>query len=166
MDKEILTVVDVVSNEKSVTKEIIFEALEAALASASKKRFDEDINCRVAIQRDTGEYEAFRRWEVIDPERRPELDPELENYEAVSEAEQQIQEGVLPYPERQIWLEEALKKNPEMEGGDYVEESLQAAEFGRIAAQTAKQVIVQKVRDAERAQVVEAYQDVEVAKKV
>ena len=73
MDKEILTVVDVVSNEKSVAKEIIFEALEAALASATKKRFEEDVDCRVAIQRNTGEYDAFRRWEVIDPEQRPEL---------------------------------------------------------------------------------------------
>ena len=159
MDKEILTVVDVVSNEKSVGKEIIFEALEAALASATKKRFEEDIDCRVTIRRNTGEYEAFRRWEIIDPDQRPELEPELENHEAVFEAEQQIQNGVLPYPERQIWLEEALKKNPDKKGGDYIEESLQAAEFGRIAAQTAKQVIVQKVRDAERAQVVEAYQD-------
>jgi len=81
MDKEILTVVDVVSNEKGVGKEIIFEALEAALASATKKRFTEDVECRVAIDRQTGAYDAFRCWAIIDPEQSPELDPEDEGYD-------------------------------------------------------------------------------------
>jgi N utilization substance protein A len=72
MNKEILTVVDVVSNEKSVGKEIIFEALEAALASATKKRFEDDVDCRVAIDRETGGYQAYRRWEVVDPDVVPE----------------------------------------------------------------------------------------------
>ena len=81
MNKEILTVVDVVSNEKGVGKDIIFEALEAALASATKKRFSEDIDCRVAINRESGEFDAFRRWEVIDPAVTPELDEEDEGFE-------------------------------------------------------------------------------------
>jgi len=148
MNKEILTVVDVVSNEKSVSKDIIFEALEAALASATKKRYSEDIDVRVAIDRDTGDYEAFRRWEIVDKIAFAE-EIEVEDLNNV----------ILEYPERQIWLTDALKLNPEFKAGDYVEEALEAAEFGRIAAQTAKQVIVQKVREAERAQVVEAFKD-------
>ncbi|MGR8920910.1 MAG: transcription termination factor NusA [Gammaproteobacteria bacterium] len=158
-NKEILTVVDVVSNEKSVGKEIIFDALEAALASATKKRFAEDVECRVAIDRDSGDYHAFRRWEVIDPAQTPELDPEDENYEELKEAADMVAAGELPYPDRQIWLADAQARDPALGPGDFVEEPLEAAEFGRIAAQTAKQVIVQKVREAERAQVVEAYED-------
>ncbi len=159
MDREILTVVDVVSNEKGVGKDIIFEALEAALASATKKRFEQDIECRVAIDRNDGSYQAFRRWEVIDPEQEPELDPEDEGYEEAAEAAAMIAAGELPYPDRQIWLADARQRDPALGPGDYIEEPLEAAAFGRIAAQTAKQVIVQKVREAERAQVVEAYQD-------
>lgn len=158
MDKEILAVVDVVSNEKGVAKEIIFDALEAALASATKKRFTEDVECRVQIDRETGEYNAFRRWAVIDPSIEPELDPEDEGYEEAREAAEQVAAGILPYPERQIWLADAQQQAPQLAAGDFIEEPLEAAEFGRIAAQTAKQVIVQKVREAERAQVVEAYQ--------
>ncbi|MGE0485742.1 MAG: transcription termination factor NusA [Gammaproteobacteria bacterium] len=159
MNKEILTVVDVVSNEKNVGKEIIFEALEAALASATKKRFEDDVDCRVAIDRETGSYQAYRRWEVVDPDVVPELDPSAEDYEEAREAADSIAAGELPYPARQIWLVEARERDAALNGGDYIEEPLEAAEFGRIAAQTAKQVIVQKVREAERAQVVEAYQD-------
>lgn len=159
MDKEILTVVDVVSAEKGVGKEIIFEALEAALASATKKRYSEDIDCRVAVNRESGEYEAFRRWEVIDPAHTPELDEEDEDFEEAKEAAMMIAAGELPYSDRQIWLEDAVARDPSLSRGDFIEEPLEAAEFGRIAAQTAKQVIVQKVREAERAQVVEAYQD-------
>ena len=159
MSKEILAVVDVVSNEKGVGKDIIFEALEAALASATKKRFSEDIDCRVAINRESGEFDAFRRWEVIDPAVTPNLDEEDEGFEEAQEAVLMIANGELPYPDRQIWLEHARSEKPEIGGGDYVEEPLEAEVFGRIAAQTAKQVIVQKVREAERAQVVEAYQD-------
>jgi N utilization substance protein A len=137
MNKEILTVVEVVSNEKGVAEDIIFEALEAALASATKKRFREDADVRVAIDRHTGEYKAFRRWEVVDDQVSP------ETYQ----------------PERQHLLSNAVKDHPEIKLGEFVEESIEAATFGRIAAQTAKQVIVQKVRDAERAQVVSAYQE-------
>ncbi len=129
-------VVDVVSNEKGVAKDIIFEAIEAALASATKKRNREDIEARVAIDRETGDYDTFRCWEVVDD------DPES-----------------LEVPSRQVKLSDAKEKNPDIEIGQYIEEPMESVEFGRIAAQAAKQVIVQKVREAERAQVVDAYQD-------
>lgn len=135
MNKEILTVVDVVSNEKGVSKEIIFEAIEAALASATKKRNREDIEARVSVDRMTGDYDTFRRWEVLDDE------DELE------------------FPTRQVTLSQAKESDEEIEIGGFVEEPMDSVDFGRIAAQTAKQVIVQKVREAERQQVVEAYQD-------
>ncbi len=138
MNKEILTVVEVVSNEKGVAEDVIFEALEAALATATKRRYREDIEVRVAIDRKSGDYSAFRRWETID--------------------DGAIPEGMLEAPDRQILLSEAREKHPEIQAGEFIEEPLEAAAFGRIAAQTAKQVIVQKVREAERAQVVEQYQ--------
>jgi N utilization substance protein A len=141
MNKEILTVVEVVSNEKGVAKEVIFEALEAALASATKKRYHEDFEVRVAIDRKSGDYHAFRRWEVID-----------------DDAESVKLLGGLEFPDRQILLSEARKTHPAMNAGEFIEEPMQAEVYGRIAAQTAKQVIVQKVREAERAQVVEQYQ--------
>lgn len=147
MNKEILTVVDVVSNEKSVSKDVIFEALEAALASATKKRYSEDIEVRVDINRMTGDYAAFRRWEVIDPEAHR-IQFELDADDPIA----------LEFKERQIWFADAVQRQPEIKAGEFIEEPLQAADFGRIAAQTAKQVIVQKVREAERAQVVEAFQ--------
>ena len=134
-NKEILLVVEAVSNEKGIPREIIFGAIEAALATASKKLSNEDIDVRVVIDRATGNYEAFRRWQVLDDE-----DEEFE------------------FPERQIKLSYARQKNSDIQLGDYIEESMDAAEFGRIAAQAAKQVIVQKVREAERARVVDAYQ--------
>jgi N utilization substance protein A len=136
MNKEILMVVDVVSNEKGVAKEIIFQAIEKALASATKKRHREDIEVRVAIDRDTGDYETFRQWEVLD-----------DNVEAIE------------FPTRQVRLSDAREKDPELQVGQFVEEPMPSVEFGRIAAQTAKQVIVQEVRQAERNQVVEAYKD-------
>ena len=136
MNKEILMVVDVVSNEKGVAKSIIFEAIEAALASATKKKNREDIEARVEIDRDTGDYDTFRCWEVIDD------DPEL-----------------MEAPTRQISLSDAKEKQADIEIGQYIEEPMDSVEFGRIAAQAAKQVIVQKVREAERAQVLDAYQD-------
>jgi len=135
MSKEILLVVDAVSNEKGVEKEVIFGAIEAALASAAKKRTMEEIECRVVIDRSNGEYETFRQWEVID-------DPEL--FEADT---------------RQIMVEDAKKQDSKLEVGDFIEEPMENPEFGRIAAQAAKQVIVQRVREAERAKVVEAYKD-------
>jgi len=143
MSKEILMVVDAVSNEKGVDREVIFSAIEIALASATKKRHQYDIDARVAIDRETGDYETFRRWEVVDEH------PESEDDE----------EGGYRYPTRQLLLEAARFDDPGIQVGDYVEEQIESVDFGRIGAQTAKQVIVQKVREAERAQVVEAYQD-------
>lgn len=134
--KEILMVVDTVSNEKSLDTETIFEAIEAALATASKKLSPLDIDARVSIDRKSGEYETFRRWEVFDDD-----SEDFEN------------------PDQQIKLTYARKINPDIQVGEYIEEPMENAEFGRIAAQAAKQVIVQKVRDAERAHIVEAYQD-------
>jgi len=136
MNKEILMVVDVVCNEKGVAKDIIFQAIELALASATKKRNREDIESRVSIDRETGDYDTFRCWEVVDDE------PES-----------------LEAPTRQVSLKDATDKNPNIEIGEFIEEPMPSVEFGRIAAQAAKQVIVQKVREAERAQVVDAYQN-------
>ena len=137
MNKEILLVVDAVSNEKGVEKEIIFEAIEAALASATRKKNGGEIDVRVAIDRESGDYDTFRRWLVVD------------------DAETQILEN----PITEITLSAAQAEEPDLVPGDYVEDEIESIEFGRIAAQTAKQVIVQKVREAERAKVVEAYQD-------
>ncbi|HSH26604.1 MAG TPA: transcription termination factor NusA [Wenzhouxiangella sp.] len=143
--KEILQVVEAVSNEKGLSRETIFEAIEAALASAARRRNPEDIEVRVAIDRDTGDYEAFRRWEVIPDEG-----------ETVGEDEEEVE---LESEDRQIRLSEAHKYDADLAVGDYIEEPMEPPEFGRIAAQAAKQVIVQRVRQAERAQVVEAYEE-------
>ena len=134
MNKEILLVADAVSNEKGVDKEIIFEAIELALASATRKRHGEDIEVRVKINRESGDYETFRRWKVF------------------ADDSNELQE-----PDRELRLDDAIEYNPDAEPGEYVEEPMESVDFGRIAAQTAKQVIVQKVREAERAQVVEAF---------
>ena len=136
MNKNVLLMVDAVSNEKGVDPEIIFEALEAALASASKEHYGAEWDIRVSIDRETGDYETFRRWTVVDDED--------ENFET---------------PVRQTLLARALETNPEAQVGDVREEPLPSIEFGRIGAQKAKQVIFQRVRDAERARVVDAYQD-------
>lgn len=166
MTKEILAVVEVVSNEKGVAKEIIFDALEAALASATRKRHPEDVDVRVAIDRETGEYDTFRRWEVVDDDAivmsadelpEPEVDADSQTG---GEGEEQEAEGPRVFsPQKEILLSEAIKLKPEISPGDHIEEAIDSVDFGRIAAQTAKQVIVQKVREAERAQVVEAYKD-------
>ncbi len=133
-NKEILLVVDAVSNEKGVSKEVIFGALEVALASAAKKRYEGDPDVRVTINRRTGNYETFRRWLVVAEAPTPET------------------------RDRQMLLMEARSIQADAEVGGYVETPLENADFGgRIAAQTAKQVIVQKVRDAERAQIVDAF---------
>ncbi len=137
MNKEILLVVETVSNEKAVERDVIFGAIEAALASATRKKSGKDIEVRVAIDRKTGDYETFRRWLVVD------------------DSESQALEN----PLAEITLEAARIDEPEIQVDDYVEEQIESIEFGRIAAQTAKQVIVQKVREAERAKVVEAFQD-------
>ncbi len=136
MNKNILLMVDVVSNEKGVEKDLIFEALEAALASAGKEQYGDESDLRVAIDRETGDYETFQRWTV--------LEDDSEEFE---------------YPERQIKLSYAVKQKEDAQPGDVLEHKVDSVDFGRIGAQKAKQVIVQKVREAERAQVVEAYQD-------
>ena len=145
--KEILMVVDAVSNEKGIEKEIIFEAIEIALATATRKREGGEIDARVAIDRESGDYETFRRWQVIDESVVAGADPDDEDV------------LVYEFPERQITLAEARQKDPVLDHGDYIEEPMESVEFGRIGAQTAKQVIVQKVREAERAMVVDAYRD-------
>jgi N utilization substance protein A len=134
MTKEILLVAEAVSAEKGVSEDIIFEAIESALAMATKKRYDEDADIEVTIDRETGDYETVRRWLVV---------PDDE----------------LALLGTQFTTEEAAEKDPALKPGDVYEEQVENVEFGRIAAQTAKQVIVQKVRDAERAQVVELYED-------
>ncbi|MFS1523091.1 transcription termination factor NusA [Microbulbifer sp. 2304DJ12-6] len=134
MNKEILLVAEAVSNEKGVDQEIIFQAIEAALATATKKRYDEDSTIEVIIDRLTGDYETFRSWEVVGDDTLAELGT-------------------------QFTLEEAHEKDPQLGAGDLYREQVENVEFGRIAAQTAKQVIVQKVREAERAKVVDEYRD-------
>src|SRR5690625_3683591 len=134
MSKEILLVVDAVSHEKGVGKEIIFEAIEIALATATKKRFDEDSNIEVNIDRATGDYETFRTWE-------------------------EVSDDVLAELGTQLTTEEAAEKDPSLKVGDVYREQIENVEFGRIAAQTAKQVIVQKEREAERAHTDEEYLD-------
>ena len=137
--KEILMVVDVVSNEKDVEREVLFEAIEAALAMATKKTYSEDVDIRVAIDQKTGEYETFRRWEAV-------------------EASEEFEDGI-ERPDAQLLLEEAQKQNSEIQLGEFIEETVEAKKFGRIGAQAAKQVIVQKVREAERRKVYELYKD-------
>ena len=137
MSKELLLVVDTVSHEKGVSKEIIFDALELALASATKKKYREQAEFRVSIDRATGEYSTVRTWEVVVPD---ELEEEFRN------------------PDAQLTLEQAKEKSADLELGGIWEEPVDSVEFGRIAAQAAKQVIVQKVREAERALVVEQYE--------
>ncbi|MBV1898528.1 MAG: N utilization substance protein A [Cycloclasticus pugetii] len=138
-NKEILMVVDVVSNEKEIDRSVLFEAIEAALEMATKKLYRDDIAVRVAIDRVSGDYESFRQWEVV------EADPDFENG--------------LENPDAQILLEDAQKKDPTLEVGSFIEEPIESADFGRIGAQAAKQVIVQKVREAERRKVYELYKD-------
>ncbi|KRB07270.1 transcription termination factor NusA [Lysobacter sp. Root690] len=136
MSKELLLVVDAVANEKGVPREVIFEAIEAALASAAKKRYhDEDVLVRVSIDQKDGNYETFRRMEVV------------------------ADDVVMESPDRQIRLMDAIDEVEGVEVGDYIEEQIENPDFGRIAAQAAKQVIVQRVREAERAQVVDGWKD-------
>ena len=134
MNKEILLVADAVSHEKGIDKEVIFQALEQALASATKKRYDEESTIVVTINRQTGDYTTVRRWDVMP-------------------------DDILAELGTQFTLQEAHEKDVTLKAGDVYEESVENVDFGRIAAQTAKQVIVQKVREAERAQVVDMYRD-------
>ncbi|NCA69232.1 MAG: transcription termination/antitermination protein NusA [Sphingobacteriia bacterium] len=135
MSKEILQVVEAVSNEKDVPEDVIFAAIEAALASATRKKHGGDVDVRVAIDRKSGDYKTFRRWEIVP-------DPSQTGLDA---------------PERQITESAARMLEPALGLGDFIEEEIESELFGRIAAQTAKQVIVQKVREAERAKIVAAF---------
>jgi transcription termination/antitermination protein NusA len=128
MTREVLLLVDALAREKNVEKDIVFIALELALASATKKRFHEDADVRVSIDHQTGDYQSLRRWQVV--------------------ADDAVEE-----PARQIPLSEASQRNPEIELDEFIEEVLEPVEFGRIGAQAAKQVIFQKIRDAEREQI-------------
>ena len=128
MSREILLLVDALAREKNVDKEIVFGALELALASATKKRFDEEADVRVSIDRESGEYDSFRRWQVVTDE---------DFYD----------------PAVQIDIDRARTQISDIEINDFVEESLEPIEFGRIGAQAAKQVILQRIRDAEREQI-------------
>jgi len=134
MSREVLLLVDALAREKNVDKEIVFGALESALASATKKRFNEEADVRVSIDRNSGEFESFRCWEVMDDE-------------------------TFETPELHIKLAEAQKHNPEIQMGEFVEEPLESIDFGRIGAQAAKQVIFQKIRDAEREQILSDFME-------
>jgi N utilization substance protein A len=136
MSMELLLVVVAVAAEKGVPESVILEAIEAALASAAKKRYPEqDVLTRVAVDPKDGSYETFRRWEVV------------------------ADDVVMESPDRQVRLMDALDESDDVEVGDYIEEQIENPDFGRIAAQAAKQVIVQRVREAERAQVVDQWKD-------
>ncbi len=128
MSREILLLVDALAREKNVNRDVVFGALELALASATKKRFTEDVDVRVAIDRNTGNYDSFRRWKVVPDE-------------------------LIEVPPQQLGLSDALQRKPDAKLEDYIEEPLEAIEFGRIGAQAAKQVILQRIRDAEREQI-------------
>lgn len=138
MNKEILLVVEAVSNEKGVDREVIFQAIEAALETATKKKAEEEIDVKVEINRKTGDYSTFRRWLVIE--------------DAKDDEEGDDNLTVMT-------LSEAIKRDPKVKPGEYVLEHMESIEFGRIAAQKAKQVIIQKVLEAERAQIVNAYKE-------
>ncbi len=138
-NKEILLVVDVFANEKEIDKEIVFQAIESALEAAAIKRHTNQIKVRVEIDRVTGDYDTYRRWEVVKPN--DEIDGDVE------------------FPDSQILLEAAQIDSPDIKVGDFVEEQIESVAFCRIAAQTAKQVIIQKIREAERKKIVAAYED-------
>ncbi|WAI82715.1 MULTISPECIES: transcription termination factor NusA [Achromobacter] len=135
MSREILLLVDALAREKNVTRDVVFGALESALASAMKKRFKDDADIRVAIDRETGDHEGFRRWLVVPDE------------------------AGLQEPDKQEMLSDAQEIVPDIQEGEYIEEPLEPIEFGRIGAQAAKQAILQKIRDAEREQVLNDFLD-------
>src|SRR5260370_36446382 len=129
MSRDVLMLADALAREKNVKKDVVYAALEAALASATKKLFEEDVDIRVAIDRESGEHETFRRWKVVPDE------------------------AGLQEPDQEILLFEAKEEKPDAQVDDFIEQPIPSIEFGRIGAQAAKQVILQKVRDAEREQI-------------
>src|SRR5262249_44206496 len=144
MNKDILLIVQSLSNEKGVSEEVIFEAIEAALAMVAARRYAEEVSIRVAIDRKTGDYEAFRQWVVVNGEE----DDEDEGGQGTVSSDLSAQ---------QLPLIHAHEIDPSLGVGDVIEERIESPEFGRIAAQQAKQVIVQKVREAERAKIVDQF---------
>lgn len=132
MSKELLLVAEALSNEKGVSKEVVLEAIQAALESATRKILGIEFGIRVKLDIRTGEYQTFRYWDVV--------------------AEEDLE-----YPDRQIVLDEALAKKPGVVLGDRIEESMASVEFGRISAQNARQVIMQKVREAERHLIIDQF---------
>jgi N utilization substance protein A len=132
MSRELLLLVDALAREKNVPKEIVFGALEMAIASATKKRFPDEVEVRVEIDRETGDFEAFRRWQVV-------------------------ADDLVEFPPHQIALSEAQKQYSDVQVEEFIEEPLEAIEFGRIGAQAAKQTILQKIRDAEREQLLQDF---------
>ena len=128
MTREILLMVEALAREKNVDKEIVYGALELALASATKKRFRDDVDVKVVIDRTTGVYDSFRRWHIV-------ADDAIEN------------------PASEISVNEAKEADPNADIDGYIEEPLEPVELGRIGAQAAKQVIMQRIRDAEREQI-------------
>lgn len=134
MNKDILLVVKSISNERGVSEEVIFEAIEAALAAVAAKRYEEEVDLRVAIDRESGDYETFRRWTVIS------------------------EEDEFEFPGYQLTIAQAHDIDSELGVGDVVEEPVESEEFGRIGAQQVKQIIVQKVREAERAKIAKLYE--------
>ena len=132
MSKELLLVAEALSNERGVSKEVIILAIQAALESATRKTFGTDVGVRIKLDPRTGEYETFRYWEVVN-------------------------EDDLEFPERQLTIEQAQERNPQIALDDRIEEIIPSIEFGRIEAQTARQVIMQKVREAERDLVIDQF---------
>jgi len=134
MSKELLLVAEALSNERGVSKEVIILAIQAALESATRKTFGLDIGVRIKMDPRTGEYETFRYWEVVE-------------------------EDDLEFPERQLTIEQAQERNPKITLNEFIEETIPSIEFGRIEAQTARQVIMQKVREAERDLVIDQFRN-------
>ena len=126
MNREMLMLVDAISREKNVERDVVFGAVEAALAQATKKLHGGDVDIRVAMDPDTGAYETYRRWHVVPDE------------------------AGLQLPDQEVLLFEAREQIPDIEVDDYIEETIESVPFGRIGAMAAKQVILQKIRDAER----------------
>ena len=127
MSRELLLLVDALAREKNVNRDVVFTALEMAIASATKKRFNEEVEVRVQMDRETGDFEAFRRWQIVP-------------------------DDAIEFPQHQIGLTEAQEQYGDVTVEDFIEEGLEPVEFGRIGAQAAKQTILQKIRDAEREQ--------------
>lgn len=130
MSKDLLLLADALAHEKNIDKEIVFSSLEIALAQATKREMDENADIRVVIDRDTGDYEAFRRWRVV--------------------ADKDYRNKHLEVPISQIDNDEGDNEEDKIVVGDIVDEPLEAIDFGRIGAQAAKQIIVQRIKDAER----------------